>query len=145
METTACVAQKEVLEQDPKAEFYAKLKKVYENNDLGGDSIRELLYNICMLEWGPKNRSNDPEFERILPNGYLKPLEPPPTKKRKIAHEIQVGDRIAHKHFPSFAMEVLKIKPCITEPKGGPHKAYKIKDPEGRKDWVCGLEVKLVK
>jgi hypothetical protein len=53
-------------------------------------------------------------------------------------NDIAVGDRIEHNLLPGFQMKVLDIEPC--EPPD--HDSYKIVDPEGSEDWLCGHEVR---
>ena len=56
---------------------------------------------------------------------------------------IAVGDRIEHKLLPGFQMEVLEIEPCDTTTTP-PHDQYRLVDPEGREDWLCGHDVRRV-
>ncbi len=54
-----------------------------------------------------------------------------------------VGDRIsfipAHGMFPP--MTVLEVKDCETDyARPVPHSQYKVIDPEGNEDWVCGYD-----
>ena len=54
--------------------------------------------------------------------------------------EIKVGDKIEHVDIPGFRMPVLDVEPCEDEE----HNQYKIVDPEGAEDWICGHDVRKV-
>jgi hypothetical protein len=44
--------------------------------------------------------------------------------------------------MPGFAMPVLEAKPCETDGnRSEPHQKYKITDPDGNEDWLCGHDV----
>lgn len=61
--------------------------------------------------------------------------------------QIEVGDVIRHKLVPQFHMPVLAVEPCVGERADFPgveHQSYKVIDPEGNEDWLCGLDVELV-
>jgi hypothetical protein len=53
--------------------------------------------------------------------------------------------KIEYKHFPGFVMEVLEQEPCQgDEGVEGDHPSYRIVDPEGAEDWLCGHDVNIV-
>lgn len=55
--------------------------------------------------------------------------------------------KIEHKDMPGFVMEVLKEKPCLGDERlyGENHSSYKVIDPEGQEDWLCSLDVRIVR
>jgi len=47
--------------------------------------------------------------------------------------------------MPGFVMTVQAVEPCETSgERSAPHNSYKITDPEGNEDWVCGWDVRKV-
>jgi hypothetical protein len=57
---------------------------------------------------------------------------------------IKIGDKIEHNLMPGFEMKVLDIEPCDPDCSGDSHSCYKVIDPEGKEDWLCEHDVKLV-
>jgi hypothetical protein len=52
------------------------------------------------------------------------------------------GDVIEHRLMPGFTMTVLDTRECETDfGRPGVHLAYKVADPEGNEDWLCGYDV----
>ena len=57
----------------------------------------------------------------------------------------ETGDRIEHKLIPGFTMPVLEAKDCETDSaRPDAHRQYRVIDPEGNEDWVCGYDVRTV-
>lgn len=55
---------------------------------------------------------------------------------------IAVGDTVEHNLLPGFPMEVLDTKACETDSaRPETHLAYRVVDPEGNEDWLCGHDV----
>ena len=58
---------------------------------------------------------------------------------------IAVGETIEFDLMPGFPMEVLDTKDCETDSaRPEPHLTYKVVDPEGNEDWLCGHDVHRV-
>jgi len=56
-----------------------------------------------------------------------------------------VGQLIEYRHLPGFRMKVLRVKPCDAEFSGNDvHVKYKIRDPEGKIDWLCGKDCIII-
>ena len=56
-----------------------------------------------------------------------------------------VGDKVEHDLMPGFAMAVEDVADCETDTNRSlPHSQYKITDPEGNTDWLCGYDVSKV-
>jgi hypothetical protein len=55
-----------------------------------------------------------------------------------------VGDVIMFKGVP-LEMKVQAVRKCEAEKKKDGHSAYRITDPEGGIDWVCGRDVVLIR
>jgi len=59
---------------------------------------------------------------------------------------IKQGDMIEHDLMPGFMMQVQEARPCETDgARPEAHESYKITDPEGGTDWLCGYEVSPVR
>ena len=53
--------------------------------------------------------------------------------------------KIEHELMPGFVMEVLAQKPCETDSaRPDPHQQYKVIDPLGNEDWLCGYDARVV-
>lgn len=52
------------------------------------------------------------------------------------------GDTIEHKLMPGFPMTVQEAAECETDgARPEPHSKYRITDPDGNEDWLCGYDV----
>lgn len=59
--------------------------------------------------------------------------------------QIAAGDTIEYNLMPGFRMQVLDVQDCEEDwSRPGPHKRYKVVDPVGNEDWLCGHDVYLV-
>jgi hypothetical protein len=59
--------------------------------------------------------------------------------------DAKIGDRVEHFGVPGYRMTVQDVKPCQTDfARSEPHQQYKITDPAGNEDWVCGWDVRKV-
>jgi hypothetical protein len=60
--------------------------------------------------------------------------------------QFKVGDKIEHTLMPSGMfppMPVLETRECETDfARPEPHLAYRVIDPEGNEDWLCGYEAR---
>jgi hypothetical protein len=53
------------------------------------------------------------------------------------------GDPIEHKLMPGFVMVIAEAGPCENGPgRDEPHSRYRITDPYGTDDWLCGYDVR---
>lgn len=58
-------------------------------------------------------------------------------------NNFQVGDKIEHNLMPGFVMEVLEIDECeVDSVRSEQHFSYRIIDPDGQNDWLCGYDVR---
>lgn len=56
--------------------------------------------------------------------------------------QFKAGDTIEHRLMPGFTMTVKDTRPRETDPnRPEEHLAYKVTDPEGNDDWLCGHDV----
>lgn len=56
--------------------------------------------------------------------------------------QYKTGDVIEHRLMPGFPMPVQETRECETDSnRSEPHLAYKITDPDGNVDWLCGYDV----
>jgi hypothetical protein len=59
--------------------------------------------------------------------------------------DAQAGDRIELFGVPGYHMTVHDAKPCETDfARPEAHKQYKVTDPEGNEDWLCGWDVRKI-
>ena len=53
-----------------------------------------------------------------------------------------IGDEIEHDLMPGFVMKIQGVGPCETDgARPEKHSTFKITDPEGEEDWLCGYDV----
>ncbi len=59
--------------------------------------------------------------------------------------DLKVGDKIRHRDVPPGIFPLMPVqdtRPCETDgARPEKHLAYKITDPEGNEDWLCGYDV----
>lgn len=57
--------------------------------------------------------------------------------------DLHVGDLIEHKLLPGFGMTIQEVAPCPQDQgRPLPHNSFRIVDPEGEEDWLCGYDVR---